>query len=327
MNPKIDIYITDEQATRLLHADARTGLTSTPKWLSPKWRWDAAGSQIFERITKTPAYYPFRLERDLLADHRAEIVELADVNTIVELGSGSSEKTRLLLDQYLAQSAGLRTFVPIDVSRSALEETIAALGAEYPTLSVRGVVADFNLHMRQIGTDGMGRTLLLFLGGTIGNVLPKERARFLSSLWDFLGPGDLLLVGAGLVAPAQVIEAAYDDADGVAASFNYNVLHRLNRELGADFDVSGFEHRAVWNQAHERIEGFLRARRSMQVRVADLGVTLDFACGELFRTDVSGKFRVEPFVAELTESGFPVERVWTDPDNLYMLTLATRSRK
>ncbi len=253
----------------------------------------------------------------MLAERAVEIAELTGAKTLIELGSGSSEKTRLLLDAF-TRRGGLGTFVPLDVSVSALAGSTAALAADYPGLRVRGIVGDFTRHLDRLPTGG--RRLVIFLGGTIGNLLPVERAEFVAAMRAALEAGDWLLVGTDLVKDPAVIVPAYDDAAGVTAEFNRNVLRVLNRELDADFDPAGFAHVALWNPEQEWIEMRLRARRSMRVTVLDLDV--DFAAGEDLRTEVSAKFRPEGISGELAAAGLRTERFWTDPDGLFGVTLA-----
>ncbi|MCZ7422378.1 L-histidine N(alpha)-methyltransferase [Verrucosispora sp. WMMA2121] len=313
----LEIHLDDQDISRSLRQDVRLGLTATEKWLPPKWFYDSRGSELFDEITRLPEYYPTRAERAVLAEQAVQIAELTGAKTLIELGSGSSEKTRLLLDAF-TQRGGLGTFVPLDVSVSALAGSAAALTADYPGLRVRGIVGDFTRHLDHLPTGG--RRLVVFLGGTIGNLLPVERAEFVAAMRAALEPGDWLLVGTDLVKDPAVIVPAYDDAAGVTAEFNRNVLRVLNRELDADFDPAAFAHVALWNPEQEWIEMRLRAERSMRVRVLDLDV--HFAAGEDLRTEVSAKFRPEGIAGELAAVGFRTERFWTDPDGLFGVTLA-----
>ncbi len=321
--PVLEIHLSDSDAADALHHDVRVGLSGDPKWLPPKWFYDARGSELFEQITTLPEYYPTRTERELLRRCAGEIAGRAAVGTLVELGSGSSEKTRLLLDACTA-SGSLQRFVPLDVSESALRGAMAAVAREYPELAVHGVVGDFTQHLELLPADHSGRRLVAFLGGTIGNLLPDERAGFLSALRAALDPGELLLLGAGLVTNPAIMVPAYNDVAGVTAEFNRNVLHVLNRELGADFDVAAFDHVAVWDAAHEWIEMRLRARRAMTVRLPAVGMTVHFAHGEEMCTEVSGKFRRDGLVAELDAAGFDLAHWWTDQAERFALSLATR---
>ncbi|MDT4990018.1 MAG: L-histidine Nalpha-methyltransferase [Micromonosporaceae bacterium] len=317
--PELEIHLDEGDLARSLRADVRAGLTATPKWLPPKWFYDAAGSDLFSEITRLPEYYPTRAERAVLDTRAGEIARITEAKTLVELGSGSSEKTRLLLDALVGHGA-LATFVPLDVSATALGAAVTALTAEYPGLSIHGIVGDFTRHLTML--PGGGTRLIAFLGGTIGNLLPAERYQFLATLRAAIEPGEWLLLGTDLVKDERMLVPAYDDAAGVTAEFNRNVLRVLNRELDADFDVSAFEHVALWDPAHEWIEMRLRSRDATRVRIGALGLAVDFAAGEELRTEVSAKFRREGLARELDAAGFALRHWWTDPDGLFGVSLS-----
>jgi L-histidine Nalpha-methyltransferase len=307
-----------------LRADALAGLTATPKSLPPKWFYDAEGSALFEKITELPEYYPTRAERSILRAVSPEIAALTGANVLVELGSGSSEKTRLLLDA-LRDAGTLRSYVPVDVSESALVLAGDALAAEYPGLTVDAVVSDFEESLGLPGgSDAAGAEprLVAFLGSTIGNMVPAERAEFLARVRAQLRPGDAFLLGTDLVKDPAVLVAAYDDSAGVTAAFNKNVLAVLNAELGADFDLDRFDHVAVWDAAHEWIEMRLRSTAAQTVRVRDLGLTVTFAAGEEMRTEVSAKFRRSGVERELAAAGFAMRSWWTDDAGQFGLSLS-----
>ncbi|MGH3567187.1 MAG: L-histidine N(alpha)-methyltransferase [Pseudonocardia sp.] len=317
---QLDVHLTDADADAALRADVRAGLTAVPKRLPPKWFYDSLGSELYERITELPEYYPFRTERALLRQNVAEIAVTSGADTLVELGSGSSTKTRLLLDAFT--SAGtLRCYVPQDVSESALRLAMDALAPDYPELTLHGVVGDFTRHLDRLPRGR--RRMVAFLGGTIGNLVSAEREEFLTQLRSVLEPGEQLLLGTGLVTDADVMVRAYDDAAEVTAEFNRNVLRVLNRELGADFDVAAFAHRAVWDAENGWIEMRLRAERAMTVKVTALGLAVEFAAGEEICTEISTKFRPEQVRAMLQSTGFEQTRVWTDPRDRFALSLAT----
>jgi L-histidine Nalpha-methyltransferase len=320
MTALLDIHLTGADADAALRADARAGLTAEPKHLPPKWFYDARGSALFEQITELPEYFPTRTERALLERTADAIAITSGADTLVELGSGSSAKTRLLLDAF-RRAESLRRYVPQDVSEAALREAMSALAAEYPGLELHGVVGDFTAHLDRLPPEG--RRVVAFLGGTIGNLLPPERAEFLRALRAALRPGEQFLLGTGLVVDPAVLVPAYDDAAGVTAEFNRNVLHVLNRELSADFDVDAFDHRALWDAENEWIEMRLVARRAMTVTLAELDLTVEFAAGEEMCTEVSAKFRLPGVRAMLAEAGFTVIGSWTDPEERMALTLAT----
>jgi L-histidine Nalpha-methyltransferase len=316
----LDIHLTDGDADAALRADVRAGLTTVPKQLPPKWFYDARGSELFERITELPEYYPTRTERALLDRSADEIAVTSGADTLVELGSGSSAKTRLLLDAF-SRAGSLRRYVPQDVSEAALRQAMDALAAEYPKLELHGVVGDFTSHLDRLPRGD--RRMVAFLGGTIGNLLPGERAAFLHQLRSVLQPGEQLLLGTGLVIEEDVLVRAYDDSAGVTADFNRNVLRVLNRELRADFPVEAFAHRAWWNAEQEWIEMRLVAERAMTVTIAELDLQVQFAAGEEVRTEISAKFRPSGVRAMLADADFTVTRVWTDPRDRFALTLAT----
>ncbi|MER7712763.1 L-histidine N(alpha)-methyltransferase [Streptomyces werraensis] len=299
-----------------LRADVRAGLTGRPKTLPPKWFYDARGSELFEEITALPEYYPTRAEREILLARSDEIAAASGARTLVELGSGSSEKTRHLI----AALHGLHTYVPVDVSESALTGAGQALAAERPGLRVHALVADFTAGLTL--PDTPGPRLVAFLGGTIGNLLPAERSAFLASVRSLLAPGDALLLGTDLVKDEKTLVRAYDDAAGVTASFNKNVLNVVDRELGADFDPDAFDHVALWDAEHEWIEMRLRSRTAQSVKIPALELVVDFAEGEELRTEVSAKFRQEGVRAELSAAGLDLTRWWTDGEGRFALSLS-----
>ena len=317
--PTLDIHLDENDLARELRADVRAGLTATPKSLPPKWFYDARGSELFEEITRLPEYYPTRAEREVLVAHAGDVARTTNAKTLVELGSGSSEKTRLLLDAFRAHGT-LGSFVPLDVSDTALLEAMARIVAAYPALDVHGIVGDFTRHLKHLPSGGT--RLVAFLGGTIGNLLPAERAEFLAALRAALEPGDWLLLGTDLVKDSATLVAAYDDAAGVTAEFNRNVLRVLNRELNADFEPDAFAHVALWDAEQEWIEMRLRAERPMRVHVDALDLVVDFAAGEELRTEISAKFRRAGVDRELTAAGFAPRRWWTDPAGRFAQSLA-----
>jgi L-histidine Nalpha-methyltransferase len=315
-----------------LRADARAGLTATPKSLPPKWFYDAQGSALFEKITELPEYYPTRAERSILRAVAPRIAELTAAAVLVELGSGSSDKTRLLLTA-LREAGTLRGYLPVDVSESALSQAGDALADEYPGLAVHAVVADFGHDLGLPGgspADGArggkaitgASRLVAFLGSTIGNMVPGERAAFLRRVRSALRPGDAFLLGTDLVKDPAVLVPAYDDAAGVTAEFNKNVLAVLNAELGADFDLDSFEHVALWDAEREWIEMRLRARTAQAVTVHGLGLAVSFAAGEEMRTEVSAKFREAGVRAELAAAGLATRSWWTDEAGQFGLSLS-----
>ncbi|MEU0114299.1 L-histidine N(alpha)-methyltransferase [Streptomyces bobili] len=318
MSPfQITRTLPEDATDAALRADVLQGLTATPKTLPPKWFYDAHGSELFERITELPEYYPTRAEREILVDRAGEIAAATRARTLVELGSGSSEKTRHLIDAL----TDLDTYVPVDVSESALTGAGQALIAERPGLNVHALIADFTAPLTLADTPGP--RLVAFLGGTIGNLLPEERAAFLGSVRALLSPGDALLLGTDLVKDEEVLVRAYDDAAGVTAAFDKNVLAVVNRELGADFDPGAFDHVALWDARNEWIEMRLRSRTAQTVKLPALDLAVDFAAGEELRTEVSAKFREEGVRAELSAAGLELSHWWTDREGRFALSLST----
>ncbi|KUO17478.1 L-histidine N(alpha)-methyltransferase [Streptomyces dysideae] len=317
MSPFLLTRTLPEDATEAaLRADVLQGLTRSPRTLPPKWFYDAHGSELFEQITELPEYYPTRAEREILVARAGEIAAATGARTLVELGSGSSEKTRYLIDAL----TGLHTYVPVDVSESALSQAGYALIAERPGLQVHALIADFTARLAL--PDTPGPRLLAFLGGTIGNLLPAERAAFLASVRALLSPGDALLLGTDLVKDEKVLVEAYDDAAGVTAAFNKNVLTVIDRELGADFDPAAFDHVALWDAENEWIEMRLRSRTAQTVKVPALDLAVDFAAGEEMRTEVSAKFRQEGVRTELSAAGLELAHWWTDGEGRFALSLS-----
>ncbi|NIH80885.1 L-histidine N(alpha)-methyltransferase [Amycolatopsis viridis] len=316
---ELDVHRSATEIAEALRADVRAGLSAPRKWLPSKWFYDARGSELFEEITALPEYYPTRAEREVLAREAGSIARITGAHTLVELGSGSSEKTRLLLDGLRAHGS-LRTFVPLDVSESALAQAVEAIGAEYPGLDVRGVVGDFTEHLGLL--PGEPPRLVAFLGGTLGNFLPAERGKFLRSVRDVLAPGEWFLLGTDLVKDPGTLVRAYDDSAGVTAEFNRNVLRVVNEVLGADFDPDAFEHVAHWDADNEWIEMRLRTPEAVRVSIPGAGMEVSFEAGEDIRTEISAKFRREGLVAELADAGFEVRQWWTDAQGRFGVSLA-----
>lgn len=314
-------HLEADSAYRALRRDVLDGLASSPKSLPPKWFYDSVGSDLFDQITRLPEYYPTRAEAEILRARAAEIASVAGADTLVELGSGTSEKTRILLAA-LKDAGTLRRFVPFDVDANVLSAAGTAIQREYPNIEITAVCGDFEEHLAEI-PDG-GRRLFVFLGSTIGNLTAEPRAEFLAALAGVMRPGDSLLLGTDLVKDTGRLVAAYDDAAGVTARFNRNVLAVINRELDADFDVDVYRHVARWNGEHERMEMFLRAERPQRVNIGALDLTVEFAAGEEILTEVSCKFRPDAVAAELAQAGLQRTRWWTDGAGDFGLSLAVK---
>ncbi|MDH2426276.1 L-histidine N(alpha)-methyltransferase [Sphaerisporangium sp. TRM90804] len=312
-------HLGPDRLRQALAQDVRTGLTSTPKWLASKWFYDARGSELFTQITRLPEYYPTRREAAILREHAADIAARTGAETLVELGSGVSEKSVLLLDA-LGAAGTLKTYSPVDVDASTLDAAARQIAAGYPGLAIWAVCADFERHLAVL--PRIGRRLVAFLGGTIGNLDQDARTAFLEELRAGLAPGDSVLIGADLVKDTGRLVAAYDDAAGVTAAFNRNVLNVLNRELGADFIPQAFEHVALYDGKLHRIEMRLRATRPMRVRFRDLDLSVSFRAGEEMRTEISAKFHRYRLEGELLRSGFALSRWYSDPGRDFGLALA-----
>lgn len=319
--PLLINHLATDWAPRALRRDVREGLSQSPKSLPPKWFYDAVGSDLFDQITRLPEYYPTRTEAHILQEAAGAIVGASGADTLVELGSGTSEKTRILLDAF-RDAAALRRFVAFDVDENVLGAALAQLSDEYDGVEISGVRGDFEQHLGELPVAG--RRLIVFLGSTIGNLTAGPRAEFLASLADAMQPNDTLLLGTDLVKDTIRLVAAYDDGAGVTAQFNRNVLAVVNRELDADFDLDRFEHVARWNPEHERIEMWLRSVAAQRVQIRELDLSVEFEAGEEMLTEVSCKFRPEGVGAELAAAGLRQTDWWTDPAGDFGLSLAVK---
>lgn len=307
-----------------LRADAREGLTASPKYIPSKWLFDTKGSELWENITQLPEYYLFRTERDILQTVADEIAAVTRASSIIELGSGSAIKTTILL-RALRRTGTIHTYISIDISESALMAAGARLMAEYPGLSVRAVLADFETQAEAIAMDKCpSPRLMLFLGSTIGQLMPAQRAEFLRKLCGLFRPGDMLLLGVDLVKDPAELVAAYNDSAGVSTAFNKNLLAVLNARVGADFDPDSFDYVVRWQDEGERLAMWERSRIDQVVRLSEIDLCVELAAGERIWTGISAKFRQDGIRAELGSAGFSLQRWWTDPDGRYALSLSTR---
>jgi L-histidine Nalpha-methyltransferase len=321
MTLSLSNYLSADSAYEALRRDVFDGLRKTPKSLPPKWFYDSVGSDLFDQITRLPEYYPTRTEAQILSGRSAEVASVSAADTLVELGSGTSEKTRTLLDA-LRDTGSLRRYVPFDVDATMLSAAASAVARDYPGVEIEAVCGDFEEHLTEIPRGG--RRLFVFLGSTIGNLTPGPRAEFLAALATVLGPADTFLLGTDLVKDAGRLVHAYDDAAGVTARFNRNVLAVINQELDADFDLDAYTHVARWNAGAERMEMWLRAESPQRVRVGALDLTVEFAAGEETLTEVSCKFRPDAVAAELAAAGLRRTRWWTDEAGDFGLSLAVK---
>jgi len=319
--PVVSVLLDPDWASGSLVDDVRRGLSSHPRTLPPKWLYDDAGSALFDEITRLHEYYPFVREHAILTEHADEIVTASGATTLIELGSGTSEKSRILLDAFTA-TGQLERFAPVDVSEGMLRSAADQVSARYPGVQVEAVVGDFTLHLAHLPRGG--RRMVAFLGGTIGNLYREERGAFLGALADVLEPGDSLLLGTDLVKSADRLIAAYNDDLGVTEQFVLNSLRVLNRELGADFDLAGYSYIPFWDAHMERMDLRLRSEVPQRVTIPGADLVLDLASGEEIRVEISTKFRVSTIAGELESAGFGVTRVWTDEAGDFALTLATK---
>lgn len=321
--PTFDVHLDGGWQASALAREVATGLAARPKRLSPRWLYDDRGSRLFDRITRLPEYYLTEAEREILLRYADEIAAVTRADTFIELGSGTSDKTRALLDAFTAAGT-LRRFVPFDVSEQTLRDAAVSLAERYPALAVHGVVGDFHEHLWAVPNDGV--PMLGFLGSTIGNLYPDERAGFLRDVADWMTDDAFFLLGVDLVKPVDRIMAAYNDPAGVTAQFTRNLLHVLNRELDADFDVDAFEHVGLWDPIHTRVDLRLRSRRAQTVHVRGADLTIEFGEDEELRAEISTKFTLPQVTAELADAGMAVVRTWTDSDRDVAVVLARRDR-
>jgi L-histidine N-alpha-methyltransferase len=317
----VDVLLGADDRRRALHDATERGLRSLPKRVPSIWLYDERGSQLFDEITRLPEYYPTRREREILGERSGVIARATRAETLVELGSGTSEKTRLLLGA-LEDEGTLRRFVPLDVSEEVLVASATAVAAEHPGLEVHAVVGDFERHLGSVPTRGS--TLVAFLGSTIGNLLPDARERFLRSVGESLSDGDALLVGLDLVKDPARIEAAYNDSAGLSERFQRNALAHLDRELGSDFARAELVYRAAWDPVHEWVDIGFRSAMEQVVRVPALELEVALADDEPLRVEVSTKFRRERVEAEVAAAGLVLERWWTDAAGDFAVALAAR---
>jgi L-histidine N-alpha-methyltransferase len=318
----IDVHLPPGGPLSGMAADVRAGLTKPFKELSPRYFYDERGSELFEEITRLPEYYPTRAERTILERHSPGICDTAgNPATLIELGSGSASKTRVLLDAMFAAGC-LEAYAPVDISEQITRETAEAVASEYG-IAVHGLVCDFERDLERMPLAGP--RVIAFLGGTIGNFEPAQRASFLARVANLLGPDDHFLLGTDLVKDGGRLEAAYNDSSGVTAEFNKNVLSVLNRELDANFDLDAFEHVAFWDAENLWIDIRLRSLARQVIEISALEMSVAFGRGEEMRTEISTKFAREGLAGIYTEAGLEMVDWWTDPEALFALSLAKRA--
>jgi L-histidine N-alpha-methyltransferase len=315
----IDVHLSEEVVRAQMRADALRGLQGVEKSIPPVWFYDERGSRLFEEITQLPEYYPTRAERSLLETHARAIAGLAKADTLVELGAGACDKTRVILSA-LQDTGTLLRYVPFDISDEFLRSAADTLSEEFHGLDLHLVIGDFHQHLAEIPNDG--RRMIAFLGGTIGNLDPAQRARFLFDLNCTMSSDDSFLLGTDLVKDRARLVAAYDDGAGVTGEFNRNVLRVLNQQLGANFDPDRFRHVALWNEDEQWIEMRLRAEEAVDVSLADADITIHFEQGEDLLTEISAKFTPSRVEQELVQAGFVIEEMWGASEGEFLLTLA-----
>jgi L-histidine N-alpha-methyltransferase len=318
----VDVRLPTDWAEGEMRDDIRRAFTNRPIVLPPKWLYDDVGSDLFDQITRLDEYYPTEAERSVLAARAAEIAELTGADTVVELGSGTSDKTRTLLDAFHRRGQ-LRRFVPLDVSEATLLDAADMLARRYPGVDIHALVGDFTRHLGHLPQGG--RRLVAFLGGTVGNFYVEERHAFVGALADSLEVGEWLLLGVDLVKPVDRILAAYHDGDGLTDRFIRNVLVVLNRSLGADFDPDAYDYAPMWDGREERVDMRLRASTPQRVRIDGLDLSLELGEGEELRVEISTKFRLEKLTDELSDAGLELTSFWTDDNDDFGLALARRS--
>lgn len=318
----VDTHLPPGWAEGAMRDDITRAFTRSPKILPPMWLYDDRGSELFDQITRLVEYYPTEAERSILAARSSEIARRTGATTVVELGSGTSDKTRTLLDAFWA-TGQLQRFVPLDVSEATLVDAAQMLAGRYQGLQVQAVVGDFTRHLRHLpaGPDRM----VAFLGGTIGNFYAEERRAFLGAVADSLETGEWLLLGIDLMKPVDRILDAYNDASGVTDAFIKNVLAVVNEAFGADFDLDSFDYVPFWDGREERVDMRLRSDEPQSVRLADLDLEVELAAGEEIRVEISTKFRPERLAGELVDVGFTIEQLWTDDRADFGLLLARRT--
>jgi L-histidine N-alpha-methyltransferase len=317
---RIDVLVDEAEGRAELYDATFWSLRGTPKELPAVWLYDERGSRLFEAITRLPEYYPTGSEREILTAHSAEIADLSGARTLVELGAGTSEKTRLLLDA-LEAAGTLERFVPLDVSEQVLRASVEAIGARYASIGVHGIVGDFERHLSAIPAGE--RRLIAFLGSTVGNLYPARRAGLFRAVASALAPGDGFLLGVDLVKDPAQIEAAYNDSQGVTERFVRNGLTVVNRTLRGDFEQSRFAFESRWDADREWMDIGFRSRDAQTVRIEELETELAFAVGEQLRFEVSTKFRRDGIKAELVAAGLRPSGWWTDHADGFALLLAT----
>jgi L-histidine N-alpha-methyltransferase len=320
INPRLRIEIFREQCPIAAGEDVINGLTQTPKTLPPKYFYDDHGSLLFEKICELPEYYVTRTETQILQNYASEIAHLTGPCEIVELGSGSSTKTRILLDAYQELGHPLH-YLPIDISGGILEQSTHSLLKEYPTLHIHGIVSTYETALKHLNPSPLPNRMIGFIGSTLGNLKPEDCHAFFAHVVEALQPGDYFLLGVDLHKSKSILEPAYDDSQGVTAAFNLNMLRHLNRSFAGNFDLSQFEHLAFYNEKEHQIEMHLKSLKNQTVELKTLNLTVEFKEGETIHTEISRKFQFEQIQAELKTLGLVSLKNWTDQNQWFGLML------
>jgi len=320
INPRLRIEIFREQCPIAAGEDVINGLTQTPKTLPPKYFYDDHGSLLFEKICELPEYYVTRTETQILQNYASEIAHLTGPCELVELGSGSSTKTRILLDAYQELGHPLH-YLPIDISGGILEQSAHSLLKEYPTLHIHGIVSTYETALKHLNPSPLPNRMIGFIGSTLGNLKPEDCHTFFAHVVEALQPGDYFLLGVDLHKSKSILEPAYDDSQGVTAAFNLNMLRHLNRLFSGNFDLSQFEHLAFYNEKEHQIEMHLKSLKNQTVELKTLNLTVEFQEGETIHTEISRKFQFEQIQAELKTLGLVSLKNWTDQNQWFGLML------
>ena len=298
-----------------------SGWHQTPKTIPPRYFYDAQGSQLFEAICQLPEYYPTRTEASILQQYAPVIIESTKANELVELGSGSATKTRYLLDAYQNYTDAPLYYIPVDVSNSILQDSAEKLLADYPQLNIRGKVATYSQALARLANNSFGKRIIIFLGSSIGNFNGEECDRLINQVTSALNPGDYFLLGIDLQKPISILEAAYNDAQGVTAKFNLNMLQHLNQRFAGNFKLDLFKHQAIYNQAEQQIEMYLISQQQQTVNLNSLDLKIELAKDERILTEISRKFNLEKMAKYLSDRHLNLITSYSDPQQWFSLLL------
>ncbi|MEM7594385.1 MAG: L-histidine N(alpha)-methyltransferase [Cyanobacteria bacterium P01_A01_bin.83] len=320
----IDYLLDVQQIEQADIQDVVSGLSQTPKVIPARYFYDAQGSELFEAICQLPEYYPTRTEASILKEHAASIMTQTQAVELVELGSGSSTKTRYLLDAHTNNVDRPLYYVPVDVSDSILRASAQNLLTDYPQLKIQGKVATYSQALEQLSTSFLGRRLIIFLGSSIGNFNPEECDRLINQVTSALNPGDYFLLGIDLQKPVSILEAAYNDAEGITAKFNLNMLQHLNHRFAGNFNLDLFNHQAIYNQAQDQIEMYLVSQQQQTVTLDHLNLAIELQQNEAILTEISRKFKLETMAKHLKNHDLNLIKSYTDKRQWFCLLLCQK---